>query len=1527
MSRPPRSGEPVPPDAATTSVEDLRAARDDLLARAEPSAERPAALPPVWVTLAEWSYRIATVTGDEADLRVAERVLSRAASTAAADGEGHMLRIALGHVLAVRAEEQQCPDTAAEAERWLVAGLTGLTGASGPEPPPEHADACALARRLLAELAAVRADRTGAAADLDSAVERAREALEDQEPDTEEALDLHHRLGSMLAARGADTATREDLALAARHHGAALAQFRSLFPPGSPDRAGLPYFHAEYAAALLVLGRVDRDPRRIAAAAEAGGAALAAARASAPDGRPDADLCWFVEADLACAEALLWWQFGEQDRLAPAAERVRRLAGRRDTEDLLPPVYLEVFGRVLAAVERNTDGAGAERSGHRQAAGQRAVELLRAAVRRWRPGDGPIARPALFLAEYQHLRRPSDPAPAGLLDIARAAQVVLDTAADPDQVLPARLLRLYARDELIGCGVREGSPADRVSFRRAVLAGADEALPLTAARGTGGRGRTDPDPPGRNPAPGSRVPASGRRNTSEPDPSDPGEFEKWVGEAVAPDGDPEDAPARLVALWRRTTAGEGDRARLAGLLLQEYHRVDRGARTHDADTMAELSRAALDGAHDDAERCLAHLRAGGAYLYAAVQAAAPGAAEAAGGHLRRAVQLAGARGLREAESNAAEMLSAAEALAGQERGAADRVDTALEGLLRAAEEAGSSGGDPMHEVGLRAQAALVAAYRAASRNDPAALSAALADLEALSVRLDPADPAAVEIRVVMERLRLVRDHLGGAGAVPSARLPGRSAAVDPASHPDPDAVRRAAAALGPAAGARLLGEAGVVQVARAMALGARSATVPAAVPDAAPDAFRDALRLLRDAVSAAEDGSADWMRYAAFLALCLSRSTGPPGESRRARVREQDAVVALTERVLRYAGGPEHPHWGEYSLLTAVALRHRGDRARDDHRRARAVAAEGLRGYAYAALLQSATGHAAEIGARASFAAAETAGWCLADGAPDEAVSALEGCRGLVLHAAVTARTVPDRLTAAGRPDLAARWRAAARPEPEGDGLGATGARSRLAPLLGAGAGPPDGDVTTVVALLDETADVPSGLRRDVLAVLTGPGAAADAPDRLTQPPGTARIAGALRVLGHDALVYLVPATRRSAGAAVLVSAGGTVHGLPLPLLKADAEPLAAYAPGPVSYRDLGPGPGGAAGGPAAPAPGPGGGGSLRRRLDRLAAWAGPAALEPLLAALPDLLRPVRAGGRPGAVHGGAVNPAGTAAPLPRLLLVPLGPLAAVPWHAARVPGADGRPVHALDRAEISYAASARLVCEVAERAPVRLSGTALVVGDPTGDLRYAGEEAAAVRLAHYPRGRYLGRPFPRLPAEGPGTGREVLDWLGSPQAEGGVLHLACHATIAENARHSACLALHGGELPAETLTAAGRATGQTPRPALVVLAACRSHVSGRGPNEAYSLATAFQVAGADTVVGSLWPVPDEATSLLMFMLHHCLRTEGLSPGRALRSAQSWMRAPDRRLPVGMPAELGRRARDIDPEDLTAWAGFTHLGR
>lgn len=758
---------------------------------------------------------------------------------------------------------------------------------------------------------------------------------------------------------------------------------------------------------------------------------------------------------------------------------------------------------------------------------------------------------------------------------------------------------------------------------------------------------------------------------------------------------------------------------------------------------------------------------------------------------------------------------------------------------------------------MSAQQAGFDAQTAVRRGDLAAADDHIARMLAAHADLDPEDSTRIELWTLLENARAARDRLAEElGAPPAPPLAGRPSVAQ---------LRRVARELPRVHRAWVLGDNGITRFQRAQD----------------PAGLTEAMELLQEAYDLVDEGSDSWLRYAQCLGSghCMLSRTHPLPS---VRARHLAQGITLLERAFETAGGPEHRLYAAAGLTLGRAYRTRGELRRDDKGAGRRIGLDALRGHAWAALTQSGTEHAAQAVKQATSTALEVAGWCLRDHALDEAVQALDACRGLVLHAATTSRTVPERLVAAGHDALAEEWRAAGLAAEPADPLA-----SAQAPL-----------------------SVPSALRRRVLAALTG---GDQLQDRLLEPPAPDEIATALRTLRKDALVYLVPAGEDTPGTAVVVTTAGAVHSVPLPTLTEDAAPLREYVGAPAfeavrlgepapDGRDMGPVPGWS---PAGARPGAA---SLRQRLDRLCGWAWYAGVRPLL----DVF----------ATRTGRA---------PRLVFVPMGTLGLVPWHAAWEPGPGGRRRYALHEAEISYAASARLLCDVAARPEAVHAGAALVVGNPTGDLGWAGAEADAVQRAFYPRGRFLGRREGGV-ADGPGTPQEVLSWLtgAGPDRpdhapEGGVLHLACHASIARTGGRTAHLSLHGGELSAEELTdAVGGGRGGL---ALVLLAACRSHVSGRGHNEAYSLATAFLVAGARSVIGSLWPVPDDATSVLMFLTHHFLRTEDEPPAKALRRAQLWMLDPERELPPGLPARLAERARHIDPDDLSAWAGFTHLGQ
>ncbi|GID31635.1 CHAT domain-containing protein [Paractinoplanes brasiliensis] len=245
------------------------------------------------------------------------------------------------------------------------------------------------------------------------------------------------------------------------------------------------------------------------------------------------------------------------------------------------------------------------------------------------------------------------------------------------------------------------------------------------------------------------------------------------------------------------------------------------------------------------------------------------------------------------------------------------------------------------------------------------------------------------------------------------------------------------------------------------------------------------------------------------------------------------AVAALREAFDIAAAQPGQRGAAEIGMALAAALVIDGDPAAAAETGRRA-----LRARAWQVLLQSGTHDAMTTARRSSPDALAIARAALSAGDPAGAWLALETGRGLVLHAATVAATVPELLRAAGRAELADQWGAD--------------------PSAGGGA---DWRTGTPV--------MPSDARFRALRVL-----AREA--RLFDPPSVDRVGDALRDMGADALVYLFPG---EPGFALLVEPGGAIGTVDLPGLTGDwAVPAAVQAavaargePAPgVRMRDLG---------------------------------------------------------------------------------------------------------------------------------------------------------------------------------------------------------------------------------------------------------------------------------------------------------------------------------------------------------------------
>ena len=228
-----------------------------------------------------------------------------------------------------------------------------------------------------------------------------------------------------------------------------------------------------------------------------------------------------------------------------------------------------------------------------------------------------------------------------------------------------------------------------------------------------------------------------------------------------------------------------------------------------------------------------------------------------------------------------------------------------------------------------------------------------------------------------------------------------------------------------------------------------------------------------------------------------------------------------------------------------------------------------------------------------------------------------------------------------------------------------------------------------------------------------------------------------------------------------------------------------------------------------------------------------------------------------------------------RLVWLPSGWLGVLPLGLAQDPASQRRLANTY---EIVYAPSLEALAaarrEVANAGPATLAA----VINPTGDLPGAETEGAIV-ASHFAS-----------------NARTVLErGAATPQAVLAALkgrthwHFASHGTFSwADARQSA-LVMHGqSRLNVGQL----QETDGLGRPRLVVLSACETGLSDitGNPDEFIGLPGTFAALGAAGVIGTLWPVSDAATALLIAKFYELHIDAGLPPPTALYRAQAWLR-------------------------------------
>jgi hypothetical protein len=279
-----------------------------------------------------------------------------------------------------------------------------------------------------------------------------------------------------------------------------------------------------------------------------------------------------------------------------------------------------------------------------------------------------------------------------------------------------------------------------------------------------------------------------------------------------------------------------------------------------------------------------------------------------------------------------------------------------------------------------------------------------------------------------------------------------------------------------------------------------------------------------------------------------------------------------------------------------------------------------------------------------------------------------------------------------------------------------------------------------------------------------------------------------------------------------------------------------------------------------------------------------------------------------------------------RLVIVPVGELSVVPWHAARRLVAGGELRYACQDAIISTAASARQFVEASRRVSRPWDSAPGLVRVAESGLYWATREIEAIRERYYPAATYLGER--RRVAGVSSTVANVLGLLPGKDSEGAsVLHLGCHAYLDDESPVDSFLALSGGRLRVGDMLAQARLRPVDAQGGLVVLAACASDRTKGAHDEALTLATAFLAAGAGGVVGARWPVEDIPTAVFMIMFHHHLNSGYPDPATALRATQVWMLNPRRRAPAWLDPRLAAELSTVDLADVAGWGAFTYQGR
>ena len=168
-------------------------------------------------------------------------------------------------------------------------------------------------------------------------------------------------------------------------------------------------------------------------------------------------------------------------------------------------------------------------------------------------------------------------------------------------------------------------------------------------------------------------------------------------------------------------------------------------------------------------------------------------------------------------------------------------------------------------------------------------------------------------------------------------------------------------------------------------------------------------------------------------------------------------------------------------------------------------------------------------------------------------------------------------------------------------------------------------------------------------------------------------------------------------------------------------------------------------------------------------------------------------------------------------------------------------------------------------------------VANPTGDLTFADLEGTAVAS-------YFAGVFRLLHATD-----AQHDTVIASLKSAAYWHFATHGAFSWGKPRESALLLAGQQrlTVGDLLDQPGLG-----HPRLVLLSACETGLYDfqHAPDEFIGLPSAFLQVGATGVIGTLWPVNDASTSLIMLKFYELHRLDKVAPATALRRAQLWLR-------------------------------------